>query len=366
MTLRCLQNVRDNTSSSHEILVIDNGSKSAELALLKEGLSQTGLDSNSRLISLRTNVFFGEGCNIGAEAARGTYLLFLNNDTLLTPGAVGGLLSQFKSSFSAGAIGPRLLYPNGALQEAGAFVLPDGRSIQQGRAGVEPHPHFASGTHIVDYCSAACLLVEKDVFIAHGGFDPMFDPAYFEDVDFCFRLRMNGLYTYYASGITVYHELNATSSALWSYDEINAIVERNRQSFTQRWSTHLTSRLSALTPLTEHPDTRPSTSSEPEGRILLRSATILQDSPDCAAMLRCAAALESRYDITLALPEICSRLRLDTLSRKLGFRLGNTGIVRLTDIDGLAYDHTISFPDTAFGDKPLSNLACMKMLFDTL
>lgn len=367
MTLRCVQNVRDHTPSlNYEIIVIDNGSKPAELADLKEGLSRDGRDRNSRLVSLSRNMFFGEGCNIGAEAARGQYLLFLNNDTLVTSGAVENLLAQYKSLFSAGAIGPKLLYPNGSLQEAGAFVLADGTTIQQGGFGIEPHPHFASGTHIVDYCSAACLLVEKDVFIAHDGFDPMFDPAYFEDVDHCFRLRADGLYTYYASGVTVYHELNATSSVLWSRDEIDAIVRRNQQKFMQRWSTHLETRLHAPPPRPANADTYPPPPPKPKGRILLRSGTTLQDSPDCAAMLQCAAALENKYEITLAAPEICSRLRIDSLTHKLGFHLSRPKIARLADVDGSIYDHTISFPDSAFGGKPLSNLESMKMLFDRL
>jgi GT2 family glycosyltransferase len=362
LTLKCLKSIRSNVAAnSCEIIIVDNGSDPLELAHLK-----AGLDASSVLIPLDRNMFFGGGCNIGAKAARGKFLLFLNNDVLITPGSVDGLVARYKSSFSPGAIGPKFLYPNGLLQEAGAFVLSSGRSFQQGKGGIEPDRHFASGVHIVDYCSAACLLIERDIFLKYGGFDPIFEPAYFEDADLCFRLRAKGLYTYYASDVSVYHEENATSAVLWSHQEILAIVAKNSRKFLQRWSTYLEGRLQAAGQPSA-PDTRSSAPSASMGNILLRSATVLDDSADCIAMLRCAAALESRYDITLAAPEISRRPQIDALCRKLGLHLGKYKAAKLADTDSSLYDHTISFPDSAFGDEPpLSNLNRMRMLFDTL
>jgi GT2 family glycosyltransferase len=362
LTLKCLKGIRSNaTANSCEIIIVDNGSTPLELAHLK-----AGLDTSCVLISLDRNMFFGGGCNVGAKAARGKFLLFLNNDVLITPGSVDGLVALYKSSFSPGAIGPKFLYPNGLLQEAGAFVLSSGRSFQQGKGGIEPDRHFARGVHIVDYCSAACLLVERDTFMKHGGFDPIFEPAYFEDADLCFRLRAKGLYTYYASDVSVYHEENATSAVLWSHEEILAIVAKNSLKFMQRWSTYLESRLKGAGQPSGL-DVGSSAPSASMGNILLRSATILDDSTDCAAMLRCAAALETRYEITLAAPEIYSRPRINALCRELGLRLNKYKTAKLADTDGSLYDHVISFPDSAFGeDPPLSNLNCMRMLFDTL
>jgi len=362
LTLKCLKSIRSNViSTSYEIIIVDNGSAPPELALLK-----AGLDTNSVLISLDRNMFVGGGYNIGAKGARGKFLLFLNNDVLITPGSVDGLVARYKSSFSPGAIGPKFLYPNGLLQEAGAFVLSNGRSFQQGKGGIQPDRHFARGVHIVDYCSAACLLVGRDTFTRHGGFDPIFEPAYFEDADLCFRLRANGLYTYYASDVSVYHEENATSAVLWSHDEILAILKGNSLKFQQRWSTYLESRLKGAGQ-SSGLNVRSSAPPASMGNILLRSATTLDDSTDCGAMLRCAAALEAKYEVTLAAPEICSRTRIDALCRQFGLRLNKYKIAKLSDTAGSLYDHTISFPASAFGESsPLSNLNCMRMLFDTL
>jgi GT2 family glycosyltransferase len=362
LTLKCLDGIRHTPiSNSYETIIVDNGSAPHELEHLK-----AGLDASSVLISLDRNMFFGGGCNIGAKAARGTFLLFLNNDVLVTPGSVDGLVAQYRSSFSPGAIGPKFLYPNGHLQEAGAFVLASGWTFQQGKGGSQPDQHFARGVHIVDYCSAACLLMKRDTFVTYGGFDPIFEPAYFEDVDLCFRLRANGLYTYYASDITVYHEEQATSAALWSREEFLAINVTNHRKFLQRWSTYLEDRLKGMRE-SSGPTVQPSAPSFSMGNILLRSAAPLDESADCDAMLRCAAALETRYEITLAAPKICSRSRIDALCRQFGLSLNKYNIVKLSDADNSLYDHTISFPDSAFdGSTPLSNLVCMRMLFDTL
>ena len=363
LTLKCVESVQCNVSStSYEVIIVDNGSDPLELMHLKEGL-----EPSSVLISLDQNLFFGGGCNIGAKAAHGRFLLFLNNDVLITPGAVDELVALYKSSFSPGAIGPKFLYPNGLLQEAGAFALPNGRTFQQGKGGIGPDPHFASGVHIVDYCSAACLLIEKDAFIAYEGFDSIFEPAYFEDVDLCLRLRAHGLYTYYASDVTVYHQENATSAALWTGEEIRAILARNSQIFLRRWSSYLETRLQdskhiLLQPLSD----LDSALSEPIGSVLMRSAS-LDDSTDCVAMLRCAAALEYKYDITLGVSASCSRIQIDSLCAKIGLHLSRYRIAELTDTDISSYDHTISFPGDAFDERlPLSTLKCMRMLFDTL
>jgi GT2 family glycosyltransferase len=362
LTLKCLKSIRSHLiSNSCEIIIVDNGSDPAELAYLK-----AGLDTDSVLISLDRNIFFGGGCNIGANAAHGKFLLFLNNDVLVSPGSVDGLVARYKASFSPGAIGPKFLYPNGLLQEAGAFALSSGWTFQQGKGDAQPDQNFARGVHIVDYCSAACLLIERDTFTKHGGFDPIFEPAYFEDVDLCLRLKANGLYTYYASDISVYHDEHTTSETLWSREEIEAINATNHQKFLQRWSTYLESRLKGAGRSSDL-DVQSSMPATSIGNILLRSATALDDLTDCGAMLRCAAALETRYEITLAAPEICSRSQIDDLCRQFGLRLNKYNIAKLSDTEGSLYGHTISFPASAFGESsPLSNLNRMRILLDTL
>ena len=188
LTLSCLESVRRYTRSiGVEIIVVDNGSNPLELAALKNGM-----DPDVHLISLAQNMFFGEGNNIAAEAAQGNFLLFLNNDVTIASDVANDLVVQFTKCFSAGAIGPRFNFPNGAIQEAGAFLLPNGMSLRGGQLDLKVDPHFESGNHVVDYCSAACLLVERQTFMKVGGFDPLFDPAYYEDCDLCLTTEVDG------------------------------------------------------------------------------------------------------------------------------------------------------------------------------
>jgi GT2 family glycosyltransferase len=351
LTLNCLSSVRRYTRSiGVELIVVDNGSNPLELAALKNGM-----DPDVHLISLAQNMFFGEGNNIAAEAARGNFLLFLNNDATIASDVANDLVVQFAKCFSAGAIGPRLNFPNGAIQEAGAFLLPNGISLRYGQSGLNVDPHFESGNHVVDYCSAACLLVERQTFIKVGGFDPLFDPAYYEDCDLCLRLRSMGLYTYYASEIEVFHEANATSSELWGHEGISQIVAKNHRKFLDRWRYYLEGRIAhpvmPKDPLPAAKSRIPT--SESCGEVLLQSPAILQVSPDCSVLFRVAAALQHKYIVTLAPPEACSSLRVRSLCRHFGVQLSNLKLTRGSQLKTATYDYVFSFSDrySAGGDS---------------
>ena len=85
--------------------------RTAEVLPQIDGLNYLRNDSNSGFIA---------SCNTGAEKARGKYLVFLNNDTIVKPGWLTALLDTFKEERRAGIVGSKLLYPDGRLQEAGA------------------------------------------------------------------------------------------------------------------------------------------------------------------------------------------------------------------------------------------------------
>ena len=344
--MNCVASVRKHTPADIcEIIVVDNGSTSEEARRLKNSLPEEIV-----FISLKENLFFGEGNNIGAEVARGKFLLFLNNDVTFEENVVERLLSDFKTSFSPGAIGPKFLYPNGTLQEAGAFIRPDGWTVQQGKGNLTLDAHFEQGCHIVDYCSAACLMVERTTFRQLGGFDPVFDPAYFEDCDLCLRMRSMGLFTYFSSNTSVVHEENATSAELWRNEKINEIAAKNHKTFIERWGPYLKTRLTEDMPFPAPVPPLPSdwqTTAELNGlkKIALCRPSILVDNEICSSMLRCAAALQSIYSITFAAAEICSALRIRSLGRNLQLHLSNFNMIRVSDLDEDQFDHVVWFAD---------------------
>src|SRR4051794_23002628 len=153
---------------------------------------------------------------------------------------------------------------------------------------------FADVTRITDYCSGACLLMRTKVFLDLGGFDPIFDPAYFEDVDLAVRLRSIGLFTYYCGTSVVYHEDSVTSNRIWSAEERKGHIKTNHDTLMQRWGSYLEGRLEQDL----EPEPRPAIVWQPENltessyRVTLYSLQLLKADTSSQALLRVAAALQ--------------------------------------------------------------------------
>ena len=255
LTLNCVDAVVAHTEVGlYEIIVVDNGSDAVEVETLVRA------SSNFRLIALNRNMYFGEANNIGVENAAGEYVLFLNNDVLVTHDWFNQLFMVLSNEFRAGAVGPKFLYPDGKLQEAGAYIRADGWVLQLGMGGMRVPPAYVDTIQVVDYCSAACLLMRKSDFLSLGGFDPIFDPCYFEDCDLAMRLRSRGLFTYYCGQAVVYHHGQLTARREWTADQLSGFVSANRDKFVSRWGSFLKRRLSEDC----EPDDLPAIRWEPE------------------------------------------------------------------------------------------------------
>lgn len=243
MTLLCVVRILlANIDKKFEIIFLDNGS-SASLA--DEWKS---LDLPVRTVRLRANRYFGEGNNIAAEHAKGELLLFLNNDCFIGDWVVDRLCAVLQTDQSVGAVGPVFRYPDGGLQEAGAFIRSDGTAFQRGR--LVPDFDLSSLPRVdeVDYVSAACLLVRRDAFEELGGFDLRYDPAYYEDSDLCLRLAATGLRTVVLTDVEAVHVENATTADPSNRAIVSEIIERHRGIFLSRWRDWLVSRAPADLP----------------------------------------------------------------------------------------------------------------------
>jgi GT2 family glycosyltransferase len=344
LTVRCIDSVKSSLSDiACEIIVVDNGSQKPELELLKSRAPHS-----TKIISLLENLFFGEANNIGAESSDAEYLLFLNNDVCITEDTMALMLKVFESEPCVGAVGPKFLFPDGRMQEAGAFVWSDGWTFQQGKFECEFEDKFKVGNHPVDYCSAACLLMRRDVFLGVDGFDPLFDPAYFEDADLALRLKSIGLYTYFCADTKVYHDEHGTSSEIWSSARLSEVTIQNHARFFNRWQAYLEERLELelVEPHLGPSDAGPKGRDQrwPRGRLLLCASTMMAISDECENLLRIAASLGEKFDIILAASERCSRARVYSLCRNMGLRLSNFQIVRFStdivdDYDAVIFGH---------------------------
>src|SRR5262245_43115674 len=131
LTKRCMQSVwLHTTKHKYEVVLVDNGSSCQSLSDLST------LDGPHQLIRLNENRFFGEGNNIGVEGSRAPIVVFLNNDTLVTEDWLSPLLGVLNREVRAGAVGPKFLYPDGKLQEAGAYIDQFGKPYQLGKSAI--------------------------------------------------------------------------------------------------------------------------------------------------------------------------------------------------------------------------------------
>jgi len=234
LTIECIYELmNDSDPLPREIVLVDNGSRNEHFERLVEWLPNA-----VRLIRLSTNRFFGEGNNIGAEAARGRLLLFLNNDAFVGQKTISTLAGVLRKYPEAGAVGPKFIYPDGRIQEAGAMISSCGTVTQRGKYLDDIPTRFAK-TEPVDYVSAACVLVRREAFETIGGFDLAWDPAYYEDVDLCLKLEVLGKRTYYCPDAVVTHIENATSTDKSHGLRLSTVVQINREKFVSRWGDYI-------------------------------------------------------------------------------------------------------------------------------
>ncbi len=227
-TLSCLESlVRHAGETSFEVIIIDDRSE----GYVAETLSSV---SGLRLHSNEKNQGFVLNCNRGADMARGEYVLFLNNDTEVTEGWLEALLQVFRQRPKAGAVGAKLIYPNGRLQEAGGIIAEDGSGWNYGRNDDPDRPEY-NYLRQVDYCSGACLLAPRELFLGVGGFDILYQPAYYEDTDLAFKLRAAGREVYYQPAAKIIHYEGVSSGT-----DVSTGVKRhqavNREKFAAKWA----------------------------------------------------------------------------------------------------------------------------------
>jgi len=341
LTVGCVDSIAAHTKDRpYEIILVDNGSRADEIAILNSAADRF------KLIRLDRNMFFGEASNLGAEQATGDLVLFLNNDIKVTAGWIEPLINVLETEYCAGAVGAKILHPNNELLEAGGIIRPDGWGIQVGKGGMKLPPGFADATRITDYCSGACLLMRTEIFLDLAGFDPIYDPAYFEDVDLAIRLRSKGLFTYYCGASVVYHEESVTSNQIWSAEERLDHVAANHKRLMQRWGGYAAGRLYAdlepqpLAAVKWEPDVIPSPSAY---KIILYSAHALKADASCRPLLGVAAALQNYCCVVIATKETYSRCHIYALCREFGVALTSFGVRSITAVDQRSCQLIVTF-----------------------
>jgi GT2 family glycosyltransferase len=235
LTLQCLQALSQCRETALETLIIDNASTDETMALMA---------SVSGVCYFRNheNLHFLRAVNQAAERARGEYLLLLNNDAVLLPGALEQAIRRLGTSPTIGAVGAKILLPDGSLQEAGSIIWRDGSCLGYGRS-MDPEAGPYQFVRKVDYCSGAFLLTRRALFAALGGFDTRFVPAYYEETDYCVRLQEAGYDILYDPQVQVRHFEFASSTS--SHSAL-ALQRRNQHVFCEKHADFLARQAPAL------------------------------------------------------------------------------------------------------------------------
>ena len=224
-TEKCLKALRANTTDVPiEVIVVNNASTdetSRKLTLLASEWREL------RLITLSTNTGFSPACNVGAEASRAPFLLFLNNDTEVHAGWLPPLLAELKDPH-VGIVAPKLVNPGGHTINHVGYVF--GAGAFYGIYYNHPAHHPSVNTKR-DYQAllGACIIISRDLFFDVG----RFSVEGLEDIDLCLKVRRRGLACRYLPESVVTHigSVTLANSAPGTFPVTDA------KNFGRRWTT---------------------------------------------------------------------------------------------------------------------------------
>jgi GT2 family glycosyltransferase len=223
----CVSSIAETLGSSElrvEVVILDNGSTADTLAVLDRVRGAT-------VIRSETNLHFLLGVNRAAREARGRHLLLLNSDAQLLPGTLEAAVRTLESAKDIGAVGARIVLPDGTLQEAGSIIWNDGTCHGYGRGRPATDGEFMFRRD-VDYCSGAFLLTPRALWEKLGGFDERYVPCYYEETDYCVRLWESGCRVVYEPDAVILHyEFGSSSMSQgisWQIDNLGRFRERHQ------------------------------------------------------------------------------------------------------------------------------------------
>jgi len=231
---KCLDTLKKTAADiSYEVLLVDNGSGEAVKKKIEE-MTADAPDIHYIYEPMEFN--FSKMCNLGAERAKGSLLLFLNDDIEAVHTGWLSDMAKLAELPHTGAVGCKLLYPDtDKIQHAGITNLPMGpvHKLQFLRDNKCYYDNRNRGIRNVSAVTAACLMVRREVFEEAGGFCESMQVA-FNDVDFCFTLLEKGYYNAVCNHIHLLHHESLSRGA----DESEEKLKRLHRERTMLYDRH--------------------------------------------------------------------------------------------------------------------------------
>lgn len=229
-TRQCLESIFNKTIyPNYEVVIVDNASTDGTPNYLRTVAS---LHANARLVLNNENRGFSAGNNQGVSTAHGEYVLFLNNDVVVTPGWLSGLLNHLQDP-SVGAVGPVTNYAgNESRITVGYHHITDlddfARRYTQAHAGQ---------SFEIRMLALFCMLLRRSVIDAVGPLDEQFGVGMYEDDDFSLRIRQKGYRILCAEDVYIHHWGSAAFSQL-AQERFERLHLENRRKFESKWGTN--------------------------------------------------------------------------------------------------------------------------------
>lgn len=220
------QSISDQARWNIELIIVDNGSSDDTITMLNREFPAVRLIHNDR------NEGFAHPINQALHASQGQYMLLLNPDTIVLPGALNTLVQYQESHPEVGICGPKVLNRDGTLQKAcrrGVSRPWAAFSYFSGLSKLFPHSKFFGGyllnfldeneTNEVDGISGSCMLIRRQMLQQIGYLDERFF-AYQEDADYCFQAKKAGWKIVYLPTAQIIHFGGQGGSRVQAYRSI--------------------------------------------------------------------------------------------------------------------------------------------------
>jgi len=204
-----------------EVIVVDNGSADGTLEWLARAYPAV------QVLALGRNEGFSGACNRGASAARFPLVLFLNNDMVVEPDFLTPLIAGFTDG-SVFAVTAQIFFQDPARRREETGLTRGTLRWGQLRVGHAPIPEQDAGyLWPVLYAGGGSSLFDRAKFLTLGGFDPIYSPFYYEDVDLSYRAWKRGWRVLLARQSRVHHRHRGTIGRLYSAEEILVARQKN-------------------------------------------------------------------------------------------------------------------------------------------
>jgi len=225
--LKSLARFGPTTIPYETIVVLNQATTEAETQL-------RGAANGIQVVSSPVNLGLAGAGNRGRARARGELLILLHDDAEIEPGWMEALVETADAHPGAGAIGGKVLYPDGRLQWAGGILWRNGLASWPW-IGESPPPTAFDRLRAVDFCGTSSLLVRAAIWDHIGGFDEQFYPVYYVDVDLAMSIHKLGFVVLYQPNSRIRHHLAASSDSSFR----DFLLHRNRFLLLKKWGAAL-------------------------------------------------------------------------------------------------------------------------------